>query len=86
MGDSENTLILAELRKISKLLALTLPKDRNQTELIIAMSKMGFQPKEIAELLGTTSNTVSVAKAQAKSRVNKSGGNHDQQATSQETS
>jgi hypothetical protein len=88
MGDSENNLILAELRKITKLLVLNLNQDRSQNDLITAMSKIGFQPKEIAELIGTTSNTVSVAKAKAKSKSKpiKHGGDNDQQGTSQETS
>ena len=86
MDDPESNLILTELRKISKLLVLNLNQDRSQNELIAAMSKIGFQPKEIAELLGTTSNTVSVAKAKAKSKSNIRGGHNDQQGTSQETS
>lgn len=68
MSDPENNLVLLELRKITKLLALNLGQSHNQTDLIKAMSKLGFQPKEIAEILGTTSNTVRVAKAQAKAK------------------
>jgi hypothetical protein len=35
--------------------------DKKQIDQIERLSKAGFQPKEIAELLGTTANTVSVA-------------------------
>ena len=35
-------------------------KDEDQTEKIRNLSSMGFQPKEIAEMIGTTANTVSV--------------------------
>lgn len=71
MGDSENKQILMELKKISKLLALILNQNRNQNDLIKAMSKVGFQPKEIADLIGTTSNTVNVAKAKEKIKKGK---------------
>ena len=60
MNASKNDLILEELQKITKLFVLSLTKDMNQTEAISIMSKIGFQPKEIAELLGTTANTVRV--------------------------
>ena len=85
MTDSEDNLALIELQKITKLLALNfiLNQDHSQSDLIKAMSKLGFQPKEIAELLGTTSNTVSVAKAQAKSKpkTTTQGKNSDQKGT-----
>lgn len=90
MVNSENNLVLIELRKITKLLALNLNlnQDHNQSELIKAMSKSGFQPKEIAELLGTTSNTVRVAKAQAKSKPKTTiqGKNSDKKDTPQKNS
>lgn len=60
MNASKNDLILEELQKITKLFVLSLTKDMNQTEAIAIMSKTGFQPKETAELLGTTANTVRV--------------------------
>jgi len=52
--------ILQELRRISKLLALTVTRDMKQREKIELLSGIGFQPKEIADLIGTTPNTVSV--------------------------
>lgn len=55
-----NDLILSELQKITKLLLFSLTKDLSQTEAIKMMSKFGFQPKDIAFLLGTTGNTVRV--------------------------
>ena len=66
MSSDESNLVLMELRKIAKLLVLNLNQNRSQNDLIKAMSKVGFQPKEIADLIGTTSNTVNVAKAKAK--------------------
>lgn len=55
--------ILQELRRISKLLALTVTRDMKQKEKIELLSSIDFQPKEIADLIGTTPNTVSVTLA-----------------------
>lgn len=60
MSKSDEEKILAELKKITKLLVLGYSRDLNQAQSIGMMSKIGFQPKEIAELLGTTPNTVNV--------------------------
>lgn len=61
--------IVAELRKIAKLLVLTLTKDEpKQVANIELLSKVGFAPREIAELLGTTPNTVNVALSQMRSK------------------
>lgn len=38
----------------------------NQTETILELSRAGFGPTRIAELLGTTSNTVNVTLQKAK--------------------
>ncbi len=53
--------ILNELKKANKLLALiALEKLENQKDKILALDKIGFTPKDIAEIVGTTSNSVSV--------------------------
>lgn len=52
--------IVVELRKISRLLTLLVTKDLSQRDKIALLSTAGLQPKEIAELIGTTANTVSV--------------------------
>jgi hypothetical protein len=41
-------------------MAIGLPKEISQTKKIEILSSVGLAPKEIAEILGTTSNTVSV--------------------------
>jgi len=69
MNASKNDLILEELQKITKLLVLNSTKDLSQTEAIETMSKIGFQPKEIAELLGTTANTVRVTLSQRRKQT-----------------
>ena len=46
--------------KLVNLLALILVQERKQPEQISLLSRAGFRPIEIASVLGTTSNTVSV--------------------------
>jgi len=66
-GNSKNG--YAQLSKISskldtliRLSALGLVRDiKVQRQQIAILSDAGFQPKQIADILGTTSNTVSVA-------------------------
>ncbi len=52
--------IATQLNSIKKLLVVNIIDGKNQKDQISILSFAGFQPKEIAELLGTTSNTVSV--------------------------
>lgn len=92
MNDSKEEEILQELRHITKLLALTVTKGQLQKDQIVALSCIGFQPKEIADLLGTTANTVSVTlsdiRKKARGRKGKAEGlfeegkSNDEQATS----
>ncbi len=60
MNESKEEGILQELQRISKLLALTVTRELKQREKIELLSSIGFQPKEIANLIGTTPGTVSV--------------------------
>jgi len=53
--------LIQELRKLNKLLFLTSTKDLSQVEKISFLAKAGFGQKEIAELIGTSSNYVNVA-------------------------
>lgn len=55
--------IVVELRKISRLLTLLVTRDLSQRDKIALLSTAGLLPKEIAELIGTTPNTVSVTLA-----------------------
>jgi hypothetical protein len=48
--------------ELTRMLALTLKYEVPQGVLVHDLSKAGFSPKRIAELLGTTANTVSQAK------------------------
>ena len=49
-----------QLRRIVRLLTVLATKGMSQKDQITVLASAGFQPKEIAELLNTTPNTVSV--------------------------
>jgi DNA-directed RNA polymerase specialized sigma24 family protein len=53
--------ILHELRIIKRLLAQNLLSGDSQQKRISKLDSLGLQPTEIADTLGTTSNTVNVA-------------------------
>ena len=61
MAVDVNKQLVEELRRISILLALNLTEGQTQQEQIKILDRVGFQPKEIAKILETTPNTVSVA-------------------------
>lgn len=58
-NDRSEDLTVFESRLIN-LLALLLVQERNQVTQISLLARAGFRPAEIASLLGTTRNTVSV--------------------------
>lgn len=49
-----------QIERLTRLLALMVVKGESQTEKIKVLAGAGFASGEIAELLGTTANTVSV--------------------------
>lgn len=65
MQDKE---LLNTLKELVMLLSVYIKRGVSQTILINELSEVGFQPKRIAELIGTTSNTVRVALHQAKKK------------------
>ena len=59
--------ICKKLDDITKLLALNYVKDIElQKDKILILSAFGFTPTQIAKILGTSSNTVSVTLSRAK--------------------
>jgi DNA-binding CsgD family transcriptional regulator len=55
--------------EIVRLLAVQLRRDsESQTEAIVELGRAGFAPIRIAELMGTTGNTVNVALAKERKR------------------
>ena len=65
-GQTPGDPVVDGLDRIARLLALLLAEGKTKTEAILRLAGVGFQPAEIAELLGTTRNTVSVTVHQAK--------------------
>lgn len=62
------------MEEIVRLLAIQLRKDtESQAQAIEEMSRAGFGPSRIAELLGTTANTVNVQIAKSRKRDPKKG-------------
>ncbi len=52
----------AELNEMAvRLLGIIAVRDLPQTQQIVILNRVGFTPKEIAKMLGTTANTVRVA-------------------------
>jgi DNA-directed RNA polymerase specialized sigma24 family protein len=60
MPPTSDSLILDKLDQILHVLALIATKDMKQREQIALLDRAGLQPKNIAEMLGTSSNTVRV--------------------------
>ena len=55
--------VLSRLDRIIRLLAVSIAADKPQRERIRLLSSAGLAPREIAEALATTANTVRVAPA-----------------------
>lgn len=54
-----------------KLTAANIFQGKPMTESIVFLSDLGLQPKDIAKILGTTSNYVSMIKSRSKKRKKK---------------
>lgn len=57
----ENKELSNTLKELAMLLSVYIKRGVSQATLIKELSEAGFQPKRIAELIGTTPNTVRVA-------------------------
>ena len=68
MDEKQFKEITDRLDKILNVLAITSTKGLTMTERILTLDKCGIKPKEIAEILGTTSNTVSVTISKLKKK------------------
>jgi predicted ArsR family transcriptional regulator len=60
MSETELKAISGKLDLLIRLEAAALIEGRKQNDQLFLLSKAGFQPKTIAEILGTTPNTVRV--------------------------
>ena len=70
MANSIDEQILEELRRMNRLLAVTSLRDLSKRERIELLANVGFPPREIADLIGTTPNTVSVELSKLRRRKN----------------
>lgn len=61
MEVNSNPELIEKLDRALQLLATLVVRDMPQTAQIAVLSRAGFAPKEIANVLGTTPNTVRVA-------------------------
>jgi DNA-directed RNA polymerase specialized sigma24 family protein len=69
MPDSQAKIFEQKLDKLIRLFVFSLTMDKTQSEQISLLNKVGFQPKEIAEIIGTSANTVRVCLSRMKRRV-----------------
>ena len=65
--------VLAKLDHLLRVHAISVTKGMKQNEQIALLNRAGLPPKEIADLLGTTANTVSVALAALRKSKAKNG-------------
>ena len=77
MEEKQFTTILDRLDKLIKLMASQSLGDKTGKEAIALLSGVGFQPKEIADFLGTSPNTVSVTLSQLKRKKRKGNAKKD---------
>lgn len=64
MNETKEEEILQELKRISKLIMLIGTKDLLQKDRIALLSKVGFQPKDMTDLLGIKLNVVTATLSQ----------------------
>lgn len=60
MAQNNDELVVEKLDRVLRLLAIIAVKGMSQTDQITLLDRAGFAPKEIAPVVGTTSNTVRV--------------------------
>jgi DNA-binding CsgD family transcriptional regulator len=76
MDDKQFKELMNKIDLITRLFALTLVKDMKvQKDQIIALSNYGLESSQIAEILGTTANTVNVALSRERKKVPGPAGN-----------
>jgi len=68
MEDKQFKEIVKRLDKLIQIVALSSTKGLTSTEKISLLHQAGFAPKEIADILGTTSNVVNVRLSEMRKR------------------
>ncbi len=69
MDEKVVEVLCAKLDAIIKLMVFAITEAKSQTERIRLLSKAGFEPKQIAQTLGTTPNTVRVTLSNLKKQT-----------------
>jgi DNA-binding CsgD family transcriptional regulator len=77
MPEQPNDEVISRIDKLIRLVATGLVIGKSQAEQIALLSQAGLQPKEIADIVGTTPNTVRVALSIAR-KQNKRKGNKNE--------
>ena len=73
MPDQPNDEVISRLDKLIRLVATGLAIGKSQAEQVGLLSQARLQPKEIADILGTTPNTVRVTLSTARKQNKKKG-------------
>ena len=68
MTEMKNEDILGEVRRITKLIAYMAVRDQDSKEQVEVLYNIGFQPKEIAGVLGKNPSTIRSALQSIKGR------------------
>lgn len=68
MEDTQFEEIRDRLDKLIRIVALSSTKGLTSTESIFMLHQAGFAPKEIADIIGTTSNVVNVRLSEMRKR------------------
>jgi DNA-binding NarL/FixJ family response regulator len=82
---NSNEEVIRRLDALIRLTAITMFKDKSQKEKIAILNLAGLTPKEIADFLDTTSNTVSVALSSMKKDKDKEKSSKRAKRTPKET-
>jgi hypothetical protein len=61
MAKSTEHLVLEKMDQVLRVLTISITNGLKQKDQIALLNRAGFAPKAIAELIGTTQNTVNVA-------------------------
>ena len=68
MNDTQFEEIKTRLDKLIRIVALSSTKGLTSTDSIFMLHQAGFAPKEIADIIGTTSNVVNVRLSEMRKR------------------
>jgi hypothetical protein len=71
MSKPQFDMLVEKLDILIKLTAMNVLRDKNKTEQIGFLTSLGFQPKEIALIVGTTKGTVRSLRRRLKARTKK---------------